>query len=298
MLRAAVATMDASLRVSVERTAFFLNPQLGAATGETMASLFKRYYGDKKAPASCSAASSSCSAVAASSCSAEPPRSSDKLKVHAAKADADAQALRTRHGLAALEDGVAPMHYDYDVVMSSSLDAQRLLLWIGSDEARRSANGGPAARERYFEELVSEHFARKGVYSDRAMLVRCAERAGVDAKRCEKYLASGRDEDAIRQQFLRVFYGYGEGFSSIPITMFASAFACEGQDYVIRGSSHLEDYVEVLRLCAAQPPSQSTKKPAWEDLDAKAKLAGGWDRMEQRVFGQADAELYKQPADR
>lgn len=223
MLRAAVATMDASLRVSVERTAFFLNPQLGAATGETMASLFKRYYGDKKAPASCSAASSSCSAVAASSCSAEPPRSSDKLKVHAAKADADAQALRTRHGLAALEDGVAPMHYDYDVVMSSSLDAQRLLLWIGSDEARRSANGGPAARERYFEELVSEHFARKGVYSDRAMLVRCAERAGVDAKRCEKYLASGRDEDAIRQQFLRVFYGYGEGFSSIPITMFASA---------------------------------------------------------------------------
>ncbi|KAH8073500.1 hypothetical protein JL721_2801 [Aureococcus anophagefferens] len=63
---------------------------LGAATGETMASLFKRYYGDKKAPASCSAASSSCSAVAASSCSAEPPRSSDKLKVHAAKADADA----------------------------------------------------------------------------------------------------------------------------------------------------------------------------------------------------------------
>ena len=216
MLRAAVATMDASLRVSVERTAFFLNPQLGASTGETMASLFKRYYGDKKAPASCSA-------VAASSCSAEPPRSSDKLKVHAAKADADAQALRTRHGLAALEDGVAPMHYDYDVVMSSSLDAQRLLLWIGSDEARRSANGGPAARERFFEELVSEHFARKGVYSDRAMLVRCAQRAGVDAKRCEKYLASGRDEDAIRQQFLRVFYGYGEGFSSIPITMFASA---------------------------------------------------------------------------
>lgn len=56
--------------------------------------------------------------------------------------------------------------------------------------------------------------------------------------------------------------------------------------------------MEVLRLCAAQPPSQSTKKPAWEDLDAKAKLAGGWDRMEQRVFGQADAELYKQPADR
>ncbi|KAH8073499.1 hypothetical protein JL721_2800 [Aureococcus anophagefferens] len=106
------------------------------------------------------------------------------------------------------------------------------------------------------------------------MLVRCAERAGVDAKRCEKYLASGRDEDAIRQQFLRVFYGYGEGFSSIPITMFASASF--GRD----------------------APSQSTKKPAWEDLDAKAKLAGGWDRMEQRVFGQADAELYKQPADR
>ena len=166
--------------------------------------------------------------------------------------------------------------------MSSSLDASRLLLWIGSDEAKRQARGGAAARERFFENIVSEHFSKRGVYSDRDMLCAAAVKAGCDEGRVRQFLESGRDEDKIRQQFLRVYYGWGDGFSSIPITL----FSCEGQEYAIRGSSHLRDYVDVLDLCARQEQrTYPNARAGWEVLDAEASLRTNWRELEQRVFG-------------
>ena len=284
MLRAAIATRDQCLKVAVERTAFFLNPNLGAATGETMASLFRKHYGDGAPPKGAAATSDGVSETGRESDGAAPsPSGSDKLKRHAVQADADARARRVAFGLPALEPSVDPIAYDYDVEMSSSLDAQRLLFWAGGAEAKRKARGGPEARERLFEALVSRHFAKQGVYADRTMLVAAAEDAGLDPRAVKNYLDSGRDEDTIRQTFLRVMYGWG--YSSIPVTL----FSCEGEHYEIQGSRSLEDYVSVLQLCAAQDPkTYPNSRASWEDMDDKAKLSANWRDLEAKVFGRPD----------
>ena len=71
MLRAAMATCDKALKFAVERTAFFLNPQLPSQPGETMSEVFRKQYGAR------ASAASACGDQCAS-------RSSDKLKVHVA----------------------------------------------------------------------------------------------------------------------------------------------------------------------------------------------------------------------
>ena len=161
--------------------------------------------------------------------------------------------------------------------MSSSLDAQRLLLWIGRE------GGGARRREAFFERIARAHFRERRAY-DRAMLLEAAAAVGVDAGRAARFLDSGRDEAAVRQAFLRVMYAWG--YASIPVTL----FSCEGAHFQIQGSSALADYVEVLRRCAALPnTTYPSARASWEDMEAKADPAAAtWRDLEHRVFSSPD----------
>lgn len=273
MVSAAIATAPENLKISLVRTPYFIRPDLGnAPTGELWSDMLRRHAASKKPCASACAAGELSLTTS----------SGNKLQDHATQSDVDAGIARFKKGLNVLPDGLAPMRFDYDVRMTSSLDAQRLLGWAGSPEAARVAKGGPAARERLAEAIAKAHFAERGELSDRALLARCCAEAGIDARRAARYLDSGRDEDGARQQALRVHYGWG--YDAVPVTLFSS----EGAHMEIRGSQSMDHYVEVLRQLSELPPGNKDAKASWETMDEQCMGRANWLELERKVFSSND----------
>ena len=265
MISAAIATAPKSLKISLERTPFFIRPDLDAVSnGELWSDMMRKH-----------ASSQSKKAIAR-----DPARdlaagdALGGLLQHCNQADVGAGMARFEAGLNVLPDGYAPIEFDFDVEMSSSLDAQRLLLWAGGIS--------PAARERLCEKLARGHFAERKRCSDRAWLVASAAAAGLDREKATRYLESGRDEDYCRQQFLRVMYGWG--YEAVPVTL----VSCEGHHFEIRGAQSMEHYVALLKEAAAAPPGNPSAKASWETMNAKCVAAQDWPALERRVFSRRD----------
>lgn len=264
MVSAAIATAPKTLKIALERMPFFIRPDLPAApTGALWSDMIRCH-------------------VKAN------PKSKD-LREHANQSELDAAAARFNAGLDVLPAGCKPMAFDFDVEMTSSLDAQRLLLWTGSPDGRR-AGGGTVVRETLAEILAREHFSNRGRVSDRSLLVASAAEAGLDAGRAASYLESGLDEEACRRQFLKIMYGWG--YDSVPITL----FSCEGRHFEIRGSREMKDYVEVLKQIADLPDGNRDARASWETMNDACANAADWLELERKVFSKRDCSgLLKKP---
>ena len=303
MVSAAIATAPANLKISLVRTPYFIRPDLGREpSGELWSDMLRCHAAKKQKDRDrdrerIEAAAAGPPALANDLALADGAAPANSLQAHATQSDVDAGLERFKKGMNVLPDGLAPIEFDYDVEMTSSLDAQRLLVWAGSAEAARTARGGPAARERLAEVIAREHFSKRGKLGDRRLLARCCAEAGIDAERAAKYLASGRDEDSARQQALKVHYGWGPAmgvaaYDSVPVTLFSS----EGAHMEIRGSQSMAHYVEVLRQMSELPEGNRDAKASWEIMNDLCERSANWPQLEQRVFGSRDCGgLLKRP---
>ena len=130
MVSAAIVCAPKDLKISLVRTPFFIRPDLGrASTGELWSDMLRCY--EKKNPKkfadTCDDTPVASDALVdlGSDLSlrgtAKPKRATDGLQEHANQSDIDAGIVRFNAGMNVLPDGLAPITFDFDVEMTSSL---------------------------------------------------------------------------------------------------------------------------------------------------------------------------------
>ncbi len=101
----------------------------------------------------------------------------------------------------------------------NTLDAHRLIRWASPADVQ----------DRIVERLFQLYFEQGGDVGDRAVLVEVARQCGMDGDAVEKWLADGRDVEAVQAEIAQA---QSIGVTGVPFFIFASRLGVPGAQSV------------------------------------------------------------------